>query len=262
MKVQIIGKGKRTLPAQFDERVRPDLIKRAVISLRTKRRQPYGSKPEAGMRHSSRISKRRRDWRGSYGMGISRVPRKVMIRRGSRFNWTGATIPSTVGGRRAHPPKAERNWEEKINKKERQKSIRSAIAATVLPEHVEKRHKLPKDYPFILSSEIEDITKTSEIMKIMTDLGLEEELERVKQKKIRSGKGKMRGRKYSKKKGPLVVVSEECPLVKAARNIEGVDVVPVRELNAELLAPGTVPGRLTLWTEKAIDVLKEEELFL
>jgi hypothetical protein len=32
-------------------------------------------------------------------------------------------------------------------------------------------------------------------------------------------------------------------------------------LNAELLAPGAMPGRVTLWTENAINILEKDKLF-
>ncbi|MFB6262252.1 MAG: 50S ribosomal protein L4, partial [Bradymonadaceae bacterium] len=47
---------------------------------------------------------------------------------------------------------------------------------------------------------------------------------------------------------------------RAARNIPGVDVAPVEELNAELLAPGTEPGRLVIWSENAVEKLGAEDL--
>jgi len=72
----------------------------------------------------------------------------------------------------------------------------------------------------------------------------------------------MRGRKYKTRKGPLLVVSKECKLLKSAKNIPGLDVVEVSKLNAELLAPGTTMGRLTLFTEAAIEKLEKEKLFM
>src|SRR3989344_2751925 len=94
----------KDLPVQFNEEYRPDLIKRAVHALMSAARQKYGAHPDAGMRHSSKLSKRRRNYRGCYGLGISRVNRKILSRRGTRFNWVGAFSPQTVGGRRSHPP--------------------------------------------------------------------------------------------------------------------------------------------------------------
>ena len=149
MKVTIFdGSKKKTgeleLPFQFNEDIRPDLIHRAVLSIQSHKRQKYASDPLAGKRASAKLSRRRRKYRGSYGIGISRVPRKIMTRRGTRLNWVGAFAPGTVGGRRAHPPKSETIFESKINKQERKKAIRSAIAATISLEAVKERgHDIP-----------------------------------------------------------------------------------------------------------------------
>ena len=110
--------GELKLPKQFEEAVNPDLIQRAVLAVQSSRRQKYGVYPEAGKNVSAKLSRRRRDYRGSYGAGISRIPRKILSRNGTRMNWVGALAPGTVGGRRAHPPKAEKNWVKKINKKD------------------------------------------------------------------------------------------------------------------------------------------------
>ena len=254
--------GDKSMPAQFSEGYRPDLIKRAVHAVQSLARQVYGTSPEAGFRHSSSTSKRRRDYRGTYGFGISRVNRKILSRRGTRFSWVGAFSAQTRGGRRAHPPKSDKDFSLKINKKENQKAIRSAIAASLNREIVAERgHLIPAEYPFIISTSFEDLTKTSDVKKALSTLGFDDEMERSSQKKVRAGKGTMRGRRYKKKKGVLFVVSKECPLVKSAQNIPGIDVAVVSALNAYLLAPGTKPGRVALWTEKAIDTVAEKNLF-
>src|SRR3989338_8071357 len=126
-----IKKSEINLPSQFNEPVREDIILRAVLAIQTKRRTEYGAYEEAGMRYSTRQPKRRRKYRGMYGIGISRVPRKIMSRSGTQFNRVAALAPGTVGGRKAHPPKASKIWLERINKKERVKAIRSAISASV-----------------------------------------------------------------------------------------------------------------------------------
>jgi len=256
-------KGKKKLPAQFNEAIRPDLIYRAVITLQANKRQPYGASPEAGKRASAIVSKRRRKYKTTYGIGQSRTPRKVMSHRGSRMNWVGAFAPQTVGGRRAHPPKAEKIWEIKINKKENRKAIRSALAATVNKVIVKLRgHSVPDKYPFIIDNSFENIAKTKEVRLSLESLGFKEELVRASKKAVRAGKGKARGRKYKKRKSILLVVSKDCKLEKAARNIPGINVVKVNSLNVELLAPGTSPGRATLFTEAALEKLEKEKLFM
>ena len=250
------------LPEQFKEAVLPELIARAVRTLQINRKQPYGAKPSAGTRPSSQLSRRRKDYRGSYGKGISRVPRKIMRRRGQQFYMVGAQAPGTMGGRKAHPPKAYKNTDKKINKKEELKAIRSALAAVMQSELAQKRgHRVPEGYPFVVTDNITDLEKTKEAEKVLQTLGFSEELERASQKKIRAGKGKARGRKYVKKRGPLIVVPETCSLQKSAANIPGVDVTIVKDLNAEMLAPGSVPGRLTIFTKSAIDQIKKEGVF-
>ncbi|MBI4151443.1 50S ribosomal protein L4 [Candidatus Woesearchaeota archaeon] len=250
------------LPHQFHEAYRPDLIRRAVHVLQSAGRQLIGASSEAGFRHSSRVSKRRRDYRGCYGFGISRVNRKILSRRGTRMFWVGAFSPQTVGGRRAHPPKVMKVLEKLLNTKENQKAIRSAMAATVDKHLVSQRgHHIPSEYPFIIDSSFEKMQKTQEVVDALSKLGFEAELKRSSVKKIRAGHGTMRNRRYKRKKGILVVTSGDCPLMNAARNLAGVDVAKAESLNAELLAPGALPGRVTLWTEGAIDAIKSKKLF-
>ncbi|HLC52488.1 MAG TPA: 50S ribosomal protein L4 [Candidatus Nanoarchaeia archaeon] len=266
MKISLVDKtNKRTgdveLASQFSEGYRPDLIKRAVHALQSSARQKYGADPLAGKRSSSKTSKRRRKYRGTYGFGISRVNRKILSRRGMRMFWVGAFTPQTVGGRRSHPPKSDKNWEKKINKKENRKAVRSAMGATLNKTIVAARgHKIPEGYPCVIDG-FEDLKKTADVEKVLHLLGFGDELSRSMIKKIRAGLGKTRGRKYQRKKGILIVVGKDCPLIKSASNIAGVDIVEARNLNAELLAPGAMPGRVTLWTKNAVDEIKEKKLF-
>ena len=250
------------LPEQFKEEIHPNLIKRAVLSIQSVERQIYGAMTTAGQRSSAKLSKRRRNYRGSYGHGISRISRKIMWRRGTQFGWEGAFAPGTKGGRRAHPPKATKIFEQKINRKERRKAIRSALSASILKEYVEKRHILPTNkIPLIVENKFEELNKTKNVKETLINLGLEKELERISIKKVRAGKGKHRGRKYRIKKGPLLVVSKECPLERSGRNLQGIEISKVNTLNAKKLAPGCVAGRLIVWSENAIERLRKEKLY-
>ncbi|MAG38814.1 50S ribosomal protein L4 [Candidatus Woesearchaeota archaeon] len=237
------------LPNQFFEPVRTDLIHRAFLITQSNKKQPYGSDPEAGKKYSSELSRRRKKYRGSYGQGISRVPRKILSSRGTRFSWVGATMPGTVGGRRAHPPKVEKKLSDKINIKERRKAIRSAMAATIDEKFVKARgHFIPVNYPFVLTDKIGEINKTKKLKQVLIKLGFEKEL-------IRSDeKGSV---------GLLLVCveKEENTLKKAINNLNGFEVVNVKKLGVEQLAPGGVPGRLTVFTEMAFLKLKNEKLF-
>lgn len=252
----------KQLPKQFAEPVRKDIIKRAVLSLQSKARTPYGADPEAGDRHAVDISRRRRDYKGSYGKGISRVPRKIMSHRGGQFNWEAARAPGVKGGRRAHPPKSSKDWTRKMNTKENRKAIRSALSATIDKKTVSMRgHKVPDNYPFLVADGLEQVKKTSDLSKTLVALGLAHEMERASVTKKRTGVAGLRGRKRTTT-SLLIVTGTDAPVMLAAKNLTGVDCVAVSELNAELLAPGTHPGRLTLYTESAIKTLEEKKLFL
>lgn len=259
----IDGKKMKTvdLPMQFEEDVRPDLIMRSFLASQSAGRQTYGAYIRAGQRSSSKLSRRRRDYKTAYGLGISRVPRKILWHRGTQFGWVGAQSPATVGGRRAHPPKAYSILTKKINKQEKRKALRSALAATAVLELVKKRGHHLSELPLVIDNSIENLAKTKQVEAMLKQLGLGNELLRTRQLKVRPGRGKMRGRKYKHKTGPLLVVSTNAPIIKAAHNIPGVQVTTVNALNIHLLAPGGIPGRLTLFSEKALELMSQEKLF-
>ncbi|WP_254831809.1 50S ribosomal protein L4 [Haloglomus salinum] len=230
--------GSIELPDVFETVHRPDLIKRAVLAAQANRRQDYGTDEFAGLRTPAESP-------GS-GRGMAHVPRQ---------NGVAKRVPQTVGGRPAHPPKAEKDRTLDINDKERQLAVRSALAATTDGELVAERgHDFDEDvaFPLVVSDEFEDLQKTQEALGVLEALGVADDVERADEgRKVRAGKGKGRGRKYKSPKSVLVVTSEEPS--RAARNLAGVDVATADEVNAEDLAPGTHPGRLTLFTESAIE---------
>jgi len=225
------------LPEIFSEAYRPDLIKKAVMALQSTRRQPHGTDPYAGLR-SSAVG-----W-GS-GRGSSHVPR---IKNGSR----AAKVPQAKGGREAHPPKVDKVLIKDINQKEKQKAFRSAVAASVNPELVKGRgHVFEGEVPVVLEDKFESIGKTAEIITALTSAGVYNDVIKAKDsRKVRAGRGKMRGRRMKQRKSLLIVTAEK-PLA-AARNLSGVDAVTVDQLNVEHLAPGMLAGRLTVWTESAL----------
>ncbi|KAF5088481.1 50S ribosomal protein L4 [Methanoculleus horonobensis] len=230
------------LPEIFREEYRPDLIKRAVLALQSTRFQPHGTNPYAGMRTSAE------SW-GS-GRGVAQVPR---IKNGNRV----ARVPQATGGRAAHPPKVEKILVKEINRKEKRKAFRSAVAASTYPDLVRGRgHLFAGDLPLVFEDRFEEITRTGDVIAALTALGVYGDVERAKgSRKVRAGRGTMRGRRYKQRKSVLIVTGGE-PL-RAARNLAGVDAVAVDQLNTELLAPGTQAGRLTVWTESAIRRLEE-----
>jgi large subunit ribosomal protein L4e len=225
------------LPEMFSEEYRPDLIKKAVMALQSTRRQPHGSYPFAGI-CSSAVG-----W-GS-GRGSSHVPR---LKNGSR----AAKVPQAKGGREAHPPKVEKILIKEINQKEKQKAFRSAVAASINAELIKGRgHTFEGAVPIVFEDKFETLGKTQELITVLTAAGIYNDIERAKDsRKVKAGRGKMRGRRFKQRKSLLIVTAEK-PLL-AARNLAGVDVVTVDSLNVEHLAPGMLAGRLTVWTESAL----------
>jgi len=230
--------GSVDLPDVFSNTVRKDLIKRAVLAAQANRKQDHGADDYAGMRTSAESP-------GS-GRGMAHVP---------RTNGQAARVPQAVGGRKAHPPKEEKDRTLDINTKERKKAIRSAIAATTDAEVVAERgHQFDDDLelPLVVSDDFEDLVKTKEVVSFLEAVGIDADIERAEENKtIRAGQGTTRGRKYKTPKSVLFVTSDEPS--KAARNLAGADVATAAEVNAEDLAPGAHPGRLTVWTESALE---------
>ena len=254
---------KVSLPESFNSEIRSDLVKLAVASARANRRQAYGSnahvgkrKPMSGMKHSV-------EWWGK-GRGVSRIMRRTGQRR-------GAQSPHTLGGRRAHGPKVEKDWSRKLNRNERRLARNSALTATTDITMVSNRgHRFAEEIsslPIILGDYSENGKKmdieefnlsggTRKVSAIFEALGLGDDLRRAsKGRKIRAGKATMRGRVHKTPKSVLLVVANKDGLAKAARNLPGVDVVAAKDLSAEDLAPGGDLGRLTVFTKAAVGAL-------
>jgi len=246
------------LPEVFKEDFRPDVIRRAVIALQSQRRQPYGTDVLAGLRTSAHYhGARRKRWT----MMMRDMARMSRIHGSSpHMAWRARKVPQAVKGRKAFPPKVEKIWTQKINKKEKNLALRSAIAATANKETVKNRgHAVDKikTLPLVIKDDIESIKKTKDIEKLFLSLGLDDELKRLSKRKVRAGKGKMRGRKYKEKIGPLIIVDKDREIKKACKNLIGVDVLNVKNISVEHLAPGSMPGRLTIWSKSSIEELSD-----
>ena len=263
MKTKIFGtngqEGKEIeLPMVFSAPIREDIVAKVLEASKT--RQPHSPSPVAGKQHSAsgKIRHARRKWRTAYGKGISRVPRKIMSRRGSQFNWVGAEISSARGGRRAHPPKviAMINT-NKINKKEIKVALYSAIASTANVKVVSKKYqtlseKDIKELPIVVESKFLALKTKNAIENIKKIVG-EKVFKVISAKKtVRSGKGKMRGRQYKSNAGAIFVVGE-----KETTKIGLFDVRNVKNLSVNDLAKGG-QGRIVFYTEEAIKELGEQ----
>ncbi len=234
-----------SLPLAFSAPLRPDLIRRAVVSAQAARRQPHGTSLTAGLRHSV-------EWSGK-GKGVSRTPRLMN-------SMTGAQAPNTVGGRPAHPPRVDTIWTKKINTKERRLAFASALAATREGRLVRARgHRVPDDlhFPVILDAKVEEILTSAQARDLLTRLKLWADVERAGDGvHLRAGRGRRRGRPRREPRSLLLVTSAPGK-ARGFRNFPGVDVVWVHRLGAEDLAPGGDAGRLTLYSQAALAALGE-----
>jgi large subunit ribosomal protein L4e len=243
------------LPKSFSSDIREDVVAKVLEA--KKSQQPYAPSLVGGKQHSASgiIRHRRHVWKTHYGHGISRIPRKIVSARGNRFNWIGAEISSTVGGRRAHPPKVLSMMNAKrVNKKELKIAFNSALSATADKKFVSKKYltleKLDKDVPLIVSN-IDKIKVKELLTKIKKLLGDNLYHIAVKKKSVRAGKGTRRGRKYKSNAGLLIVIGKDEKL-----KTNAFEVVNVKNLGVADLARGGL-GRLTLYTEQAIKDLGE-----
>jgi len=244
------------MPRIFNIKPRKDLIRKASEVSVSRDKQVQGRNKRAGLRNTAK------GW--GTGHGISRAPRI----KGSGFPTARnvGRVPFAKGGRRAHPIKTEKVVKKKINKKVNKLSLISAISASGDLDWVKNRghliNKVP-EIPLVIDDKIQTVKKTKLMYSILSELGLEDELVKVKEgKKIRAGKGKRRGRKYKNKKSILVVIKDDFGIVKASRNIPGVDVIKFENLSIANLAPGGLSGRLILWAQSAFNDLKNYEVLI
>ena len=256
MKTQVIGlDGKRSgeieVPSVFGTELRSDLVKRMFWLVGSHHLQPKGRDPMAGERTTAETHN------PPTGTGRSRIPR-VKGERYPRGGMAGG-VASVVKGRLPHPPRSEKVIHLRANRKENRLATESAIAYTANLDAVKARgHRVGSlSLPLVVADDIETVEKTGELVSFLEKVDLKAELQRVDgHVKRNSGKRKLRGRAYRTGAGPLIVVTEDRGVGKAAGGIPGVVVTKVGSLSVLDLAPGGVPGRLTIWTESALGALE------
>lgn len=248
------------LPEVFNTPYRPRIINRAVLAADSAKIQPKGADPSAGRKTTAVYIGRRSDPQALINKGVARKPRAKNRKRLLEGNVRG--IPGSVGGPKAHAIHAEEIQKEEINKKERILALKSALGVLKDVEMVKKRgHKFDSklSLPVVVINDIESLSKTKDILKFMKTIGIDSDVERAKERKtVRAGKGKARGRKYKRAKSVLFIVSKEkLPISKAARNLEGVNIVALKNLSARDIAPGGHAGRLTVFSKDALEKIVE-----
>jgi len=161
--------GEIDLPSVFQTEIREDLIKRAVLAEQSWNRQPYGTDKLAGKRTSAHYHGRRRSRYAMICREMARIPR--IHGRGAEYTplyMEARVVPQARKGRRAHPPKVEKKWAQKINKKEYKLALKSAIAACACSELVKQRgHRYDGVVPIVVVDDFENLSKTKDVEKTL-----------------------------------------------------------------------------------------------
>jgi large subunit ribosomal protein L4e len=159
------------------------------------------------------------------------------------------------------PTKTWRKWHVKVNQNQRRFAVVSALAASALPSLVLARgHRIEQieEVPLVIADAAEGFAKTKEAVALLKALGAYADVTKVSNsRKLRAGKGKMRNRRHRQRRGPLIVYKEDKGIVRAFRNLPGVEVVNVTRLNLLQLAPGGHLGRFVIWTAGAFAALDD-----
>ncbi len=258
MKIQILNKQGQKIKEKetklFEELIREDIIAKVVEA--EKIWHPYYPKFRAGMDRSAsgKVSHRRHVWQSDRGRGLSRIPKKAFWRRGTQFSWEGAIVPSTRGGRRAHPPKGHFNL-KKINKKEYKKALLSALSYVSSVGDVKKKYsslsekKIDVKLPLVVDKSVLNL-KIKEFAEFLEKILDGFYSVAVQKKSVRAGAGKRRGRKYKKNAGLLFVVGKDEDM-----KIKGIEIVKVPYLIVSDLASNG--ARLCLFSERAVEELEK-----
>eukprot|EP00118_Oscarella_pearsei_P024637 m.306487 g.306487 ORF g.306487 m.306487 type:complete len:384 (+) comp41291_c0_seq1:106-1257(+) len=241
--------GSTSLPAIFKAPVRYDIVNFVHTNMAKNSRQPYAVSKKAGHQHSAE------SW--GTGRAVARIPR--VSGGGTHRSGQGAFGNMCRGGRMFAPTKIWRRWHRRINTKQRRYAVTSAVAASAYPSFVMARgHRIEQipEVPLVVSNGMESLTKTKDAVRLLKNLHAYGDVEKSKaSRKIRAGKGKMRNRRYSQRRGPLVIYSEDNGVKKAFRNLPGVETCSVERLNLLQLAPGGHVGRFCVWSQAAFERL-------
>jgi large subunit ribosomal protein L4e len=237
------------LPGVFTAPIRQDVVHAVHSGIAKNARQAYAVKHHAGQEHSAL------SW--GTGRAVSRIPR--IQGSGSHAMGAGAFGNMCRGGRMFAPTKVWRKWHQKVNVNQRRFAVASALAASALPALVMARgHRIGRvpEMPLVVSNAAESTAKTAQAVALLERFGAGEDLARVRaSRQVRKGRGKLRNRRHTQRRGPLVVHAADDGLARAMRNIPGVELANVDRLNLLQLAPGGHLGRFIVWTQGAFERL-------
>jgi len=240
--------GTAPLPAVLTAPLRPDVVQFVHTNIAKNNRQAYAVSMKAG-HQTSAIS-----W--GTGRAVSRIPR--VGGGGTQRSGQGAFGNMCRSGRMFAPTKTWRRWHRKVNTTQKRFAVASALAASAVPALVMARgHSISEvpEVPLVIGG-IEATTKTAKASAILKSVGAFSDVQKsADSKKLRTGKGKMRNRRYVMRKGPLVVYSSNEGIAQGFRNFPGVELCDVSRLNLLQLAPGGHMGRFVVFTESAFAAL-------
>jgi len=244
-----------TLPAVFTAPIRSDVVHYVHTLMAKNARQAYAVSNEAG--HQTPAE----SW--GTGRAVSRIPR--VPGGGTSRSGQGAFGNMCRGGRMFGPTKIWRRWHRHISVNQRRYAVSSALAATAIPALVMARgHRIDNvpEFPLVVSDSLNSVSKINEkngvrgAKSVLQRIGAYEDVEKARDsKKIRCGVGKSRNRRYTQRRGPLIIYDVSEGLVKAFRNLPGVDLANVDNLSLLDLAPGGHLGRFCIWTKGAFEKL-------
>ncbi|ETW83348.1 hypothetical protein HETIRDRAFT_474506 [Heterobasidion irregulare TC 32-1] len=238
-------------PSVLTAPIRLDVVQQVHKSIAKNKRQAYSVSEKAGHQTSAE------SW--GTGRAVARIPR--VGGGGTHRSGQAAFGNMCRGGRMFAPTKIWRKWHVKVNQNQRRFATVSALAASALPSLVLARgHRIEEieEVPLVVADAVESFSKTKEAVALLKSLHAYNDVVKVSNsRKLRAGKGKMRGRRHRQRRGPLIVYNEDKGVVKAFRNLPGVEIVNVKRLNLLQLAPGGHIGRFVIWTEGAFSLLDE-----
>ena len=234
---------KVALPEVFLAPIRTDVVRTVHRDIAKNRRQAQGISRRAGHQATAE------SW--GTGRAVARIPRAGG--GGTHRSGQGAYGNQCRGGHMFSPLKTFRKWHRRVSRDQRRYATVSALAASAVPALVMARgHKVDEvsEFPLVVDG-LTTIQKTKDAVKALEALDADEDCARVQAaEKVRQGKGNMRNRRYTNRRGPLVVFAD-ADGVKAFKNVVGVDTCNVDALNLLQLAPGGHVGRFIVWTKAA-----------
>ncbi|KAI9220869.1 ribosomal protein L4 domain-containing protein [Blastocladiella britannica] len=233
------------LPAVFSAPIRPDVVAAVYKNVAKNKRQAYAVSVKAGHQTSAE------SW--GTGRAVARIPRVG----GSGTHRAGQAAFGNMcrGGRMFAPTKVWRRWHVRTNVNEKRFAVVSALAASALPALVMARgHRIERisEVPLVIDDAAESLTKTKDAVTLLRKLRAYDDVKKViHSKKLRAGLGKLRNRRFTQRRGPLVVYGNDNGIVRAFRNLPGLELAHVSRLNLLQLAPGSHLGRFVIWTASA-----------